>query len=231
MVTFVFGGPPWTWSPKSSTLKASKLDRYVIPERRRVGHTPLAFLRVIGLATTMMTLGFFVVLPVVSVGVLLKKDPSRKWVSWLKRWREEGSELKIRFHKFKGGCSWKRWCFFFFGGGRRIWVDVLRMCHLFTRFRSGTSCVTCCKPPGGKNRLVRVMLWGFSILNTAPGCNLQLLPGVPEVKQAVSALDGIFFLFYFGKPGCFGKNNCYLISDSHFLGLGMLVEILWSVLY
>jgi len=64
----------------SLSIQATKLDRYVIPERRRVGHTPLAFLRVIGLATTLMTLGFFVVLPVVSVGVLLKKDPSRKWV-------------------------------------------------------------------------------------------------------------------------------------------------------
>ena len=205
---FFTGAHPGPGRRKKLHFEASKLDRYVIPERRRVGHTPLAFLRVIGLATTLVTLGFFVVLPVVSVGVLLKKDPSRKWVSWLKRWREEGSELKIRFHKFKGGCSWKRWWIVFFSwGGRRIWGDVLRMCHLFTRFRSGTSCVTCCKPPGGKNRLVRVMLWGFSILNTAPGCNLQLLPGVPEVKQAVSALDGIFFLFYFGKPGCFGKKQ------------------------
>ena len=120
MVIFFLGGAhPGPGRQKKLNFEATKLDRYVIPETRRVGHTPLAFLRVIGLATTMMTLGFFVVLPVVSVGVLLKKDPSRKWVSWWKRWREEGSELKIRFHKFKGGCSWKRWwiVFFSWGGG------------------------------------------------------------------------------------------------------------------
>ena len=63
--------------------KASgSLDRYVTPERRRVGHTALAFLRVIGLASTLLTLGLFFVVPVVSAGVLLKKDPSRKWVPW-----------------------------------------------------------------------------------------------------------------------------------------------------
>lgn len=118
MVIFFLGGAhPGPGRQKKLNFEATKLDRYVIPETRRVGHTPLAFLRVIGLATTMMTLGFFVVLPVVSVGVLLKKDPSRKWVSWWKRWREEGSELKIRFHKFKGGCSWKRWWIVFFLGG------------------------------------------------------------------------------------------------------------------
>lgn len=61
--------------------RRSKLEDYVAPQTRRIGHRPLAVLRVLGLFTILMTLGVFVVFPVTLMGLLVKKDPQRKWAT------------------------------------------------------------------------------------------------------------------------------------------------------
>ncbi|CAL1169342.1 unnamed protein product [Cladocopium goreaui] len=87
-----------TWRRRSVPL-----ERYVAPAQRRVGHTPLAVLRVVGLALILVTLGLFVVFPVVSVGMLVKKDPGRKWVdlvicAWAKMTISPFFRVKIKGH-------------------------------------------------------------------------------------------------------------------------------------
>ncbi|CAK9035213.1 1-acyl-sn-glycerol-3-phosphate acyltransferase BAT2 [Durusdinium trenchii] len=60
--------------------RAKSLDRYVPPSKRMVGHTPLAVLRVLLMASVIAVVGTFVAAPAICFGLLVKKDRRRKWV-------------------------------------------------------------------------------------------------------------------------------------------------------
>lgn len=111
------------------------MERYVAPAQRRVGHTPLAVLRVVGLALILVTLGLFVVFPVVSVGMLVKKDPGRKWVdlvicAWAKMTISPFFRVKIKGHD---NLPKDKACVYV--ANHQSFMDILSVYQLFKPFK------------------------------------------------------------------------------------------------